>query len=756
MNARLFDIPRRFLLRAAVPAALAVAIPSRAERLSLTDYPEASWPDLTSPSGGEIQDWGRYRRADGEWVCAAGTCVSGTWLNDDAQYGGSHAFDNVWDYANGRVISQTQQLWVSYEFPTATTVDAFRLRATGWQPENFAPTHFRFWGSSDGGSTWRLLDEETGQTNWSGWECRLYGFQNRNAYTTYKFEIVESAGGQRVQFHELELLNLGLAGSGSDPAVQSVSAIPAPNGASAVVSGLLASDGDGGGSAQVRLEWGSTGAYGNDAGPLTVADGDPFSFTITGLEGGETVHYRFVAENGSGDTGATADLTFTALGGSVLGSAVSATSSDKTVSVSGTFDVFGAGGETTLFLWASGNAQMSDAHVVDSVVVRDGGDWTIDHEFGFYSTYWFYVTSSNGTSHASWTSRTDSSSVTTYAAYRWKRTGVAAGDIAGSSNYEGTMDASAIGATSIVTFDGVETPEVRVRVSSWRGVGDLRLASDAGLTNLTFVGSSPDQFRFEPTVTVWPGAGRRVTFESITVNPARPAGASYLDLTGDVVLADRTTFAANYSVSEETVAGSSFTVGTGCTSSINWTYRFGLGSVLHVAGGTAIGRAVELARAGIASPGAVRLSGAAPSLAVGKFHATDAGAAAPAVFEIPAGGWSAAPVSQATAVSSGSLPASELGVFAATGSGTIVLAVDPASPALDHRQPACVVPLVRWPYGIDTSKVAFSDSCGRAVRFFFGYGDSPDDTAPASAGDLPVAVWAALQPVPPPTVIVVK
>ena len=739
------------LLSAAL-LALAAAPPARAERLSLDDYPEASWPDLTSPSGGEIQDWGRYRDADGNWICAAGTCVSGTWLNGDAQYSGAHAFDNVWDNANGRVISMSPQLWVSYEFPSATVVDAFRLRATGWQPENLAPTHFKFWGSSDGGATWTLLDEESNQTGWSGWECRLYGFANRTAYTAYKFEILESAGNYRVQFHEIEYLHLGLAGSGTDPAVAPLSATPAANGASAVVSGRLASDGDGSGSASVWLEWGLTDAYGNTAAAQTVADGGTFSFDILGLEGGETVHYRFVAENGNGDRGATADQTFTALGGSVLGSAISSAASGRTLSVSGTFDVFGAGGETTLYLWASGNSAMNDAHVVDSAVVRDGSAWTISHEFGAYATYWFYVTSSNATSHATWTSRTDAGSFELFAAYQWKATGVAEGWISDSTNYvDETMDASQIGGSSVVTFAGVETPEVRVRFGRDRSVGYLRLSSDAGLTNLTLAADSPS-LRLGTTVTVWPGAGRRVAFDGLAVTLGRPDGATYLDLSGDVALAGGATLSANYSISEETVAGSSYTIAAGCTSAVNYSYRFGLGSLLHVAGGTAIGRAVELAASGIASPGAVRLSGAAPSLKAGKFHATDAAARATVVFEVPAGGWSDAPVGQPSSSPYNSDP----GVFAGTGAGTIVLSVDPASPALDHHQPALVVPLVYWPSGIDAAKVEFANSRGRAARLFYGYGDSPEDTSPAAAGDRPVRVWAALQPTPPDTVIVVR
>ncbi len=174
----------RPLLRSALlctALALSAAPAAHAERLSSTVM-----TDLTDGAGGTVTGSGNY-------------------LNGSAAYGHANAFDNVYGADNSRVIFAAATGWVTYDFPSATVVDAFTVRVPDWNVATRSPKRFTLSGSNDGGATWTVLDEETDQTGWSKQEVRAYGFENETAYLAYKFEVLEDNGEGKAQISELEL-----------------------------------------------------------------------------------------------------------------------------------------------------------------------------------------------------------------------------------------------------------------------------------------------------------------------------------------------------------------------------------------------------------------------------------------------------------------------------------------------------------------------------------------------------------------------
>jgi hypothetical protein len=59
---------------------------------------------------------------------------------------------------------------------------------------------------SKNGSTWTLLDAQTGQTGWSSGEWRSYTFENYTHYDYIKFEVIALNGDTQLAIHEMELM----------------------------------------------------------------------------------------------------------------------------------------------------------------------------------------------------------------------------------------------------------------------------------------------------------------------------------------------------------------------------------------------------------------------------------------------------------------------------------------------------------------------------------------------------------------------
>lgn len=105
----------------------------------------------------------------------------------------------------GLIYSETNPLWVTYEFKTATIVNAYRIwNNTGnWANVKRAPKDFYLEGSLDG-NTWTTLDSRTGETDWSIGEPRVFEFRNKTAYTHYRMTFTASNGDSYVMIQELE------------------------------------------------------------------------------------------------------------------------------------------------------------------------------------------------------------------------------------------------------------------------------------------------------------------------------------------------------------------------------------------------------------------------------------------------------------------------------------------------------------------------------------------------------------------------
>ena len=105
----------------------------------------------------------------------------------------------------GLIYSETNPLWVTYEFKTATIVNAYRIwNNTGnWANVKRAPKDFYLEGSLDG-NTWTPLDSRTGETDWSIGEPRVFEFRNKTAYTHYRMTFTASNGDQYIMIQELE------------------------------------------------------------------------------------------------------------------------------------------------------------------------------------------------------------------------------------------------------------------------------------------------------------------------------------------------------------------------------------------------------------------------------------------------------------------------------------------------------------------------------------------------------------------------
>ncbi len=105
----------------------------------------------------------------------------------------------------GLIYSETNPLWVTYEFETATIVNAYRIwNNTGnWANVNRAPKDFYLEGSLDG-KTWTTLDSRTGETDWSIGEPRVFEFRNKTAYKHYRMTFTASNGDTYIMIQELE------------------------------------------------------------------------------------------------------------------------------------------------------------------------------------------------------------------------------------------------------------------------------------------------------------------------------------------------------------------------------------------------------------------------------------------------------------------------------------------------------------------------------------------------------------------------
>ena len=82
--------------------------------------------------------------------------------------------------------------WVQYLYPSATTIDRYRVVARPGAPNSCASA-WTFEGSNNG-TSWTVLDTQTGQT-WTASQSREYTIASPAAYTHYRMNITATQGG---------------------------------------------------------------------------------------------------------------------------------------------------------------------------------------------------------------------------------------------------------------------------------------------------------------------------------------------------------------------------------------------------------------------------------------------------------------------------------------------------------------------------------------------------------------------------------
>ena len=133
------------------------------------------------------------------------------------QYNGTKAFNGIknTNSADRWLAKKAANMWVVYTFNTATVVDSIliKLPSSDYSASARAPKDWTFQGSNDK-SAWNVLDTQTGETGWSGYESRYYKFGNTAAYKYYKFNCTANNGdGNCMQVLELEFYCVGGANS---------------------------------------------------------------------------------------------------------------------------------------------------------------------------------------------------------------------------------------------------------------------------------------------------------------------------------------------------------------------------------------------------------------------------------------------------------------------------------------------------------------------------------------------------------------
>jgi|GEM_PF-3257358 len=109
-------------------------------------------------------------------------------------YAAFHAFDGVINSTKGWVTaSGVYTGWLRIDLPAAKSITSYSITArgsTGSEPENFTLE-----GSSDGGSTWTVLDTRIGETGWSLGSTRSYeldAIQLASTYSSIRLNISKS------------------------------------------------------------------------------------------------------------------------------------------------------------------------------------------------------------------------------------------------------------------------------------------------------------------------------------------------------------------------------------------------------------------------------------------------------------------------------------------------------------------------------------------------------------------------------------
>ncbi len=102
------------------------------------------------------------------------------------------------------VPSAAKPIWISFQIPAVKTVKAYSIVSANDASER-DPKDWKFYGSGDG-STWTVLDTQSGITFASRFQQKIFRFENSTAYQYYKLEISANAGNSGMtQFADLNI-----------------------------------------------------------------------------------------------------------------------------------------------------------------------------------------------------------------------------------------------------------------------------------------------------------------------------------------------------------------------------------------------------------------------------------------------------------------------------------------------------------------------------------------------------------------------
>lgn len=126
-----------------------------------------------------------------------------------SEIAGNYAFrafsaGNWADYWNGGSVPQ----WIQVKLDSAKTVDSYSITSWvngQWGDQNTrSPKDWTFQGSNDG-STWTVLDTQTGQTNWTSNGARTFNPSIKADFLYYRLNITANNGDSLVSIYHISL-----------------------------------------------------------------------------------------------------------------------------------------------------------------------------------------------------------------------------------------------------------------------------------------------------------------------------------------------------------------------------------------------------------------------------------------------------------------------------------------------------------------------------------------------------------------------
>lgn len=103
-----------------------------------------------------------------------------------------------------RVCIQKTDFSITYDFGTATHVDAYGIYNLACNTQTTRPPKVWTFAGSDDKTAWTQLDQRRYETNWTSGEYRYYSFANAKKYRYYRIAFTANNGDSYTQFAHLE------------------------------------------------------------------------------------------------------------------------------------------------------------------------------------------------------------------------------------------------------------------------------------------------------------------------------------------------------------------------------------------------------------------------------------------------------------------------------------------------------------------------------------------------------------------------